>query len=61
MLASHARGTQDSLDNEGIIYKGISAVDAEALQLALIELGRKASDSIGEIRENKHGCCGRGP
>lgn len=58
MLVEDARGKDDARDDDRVIYKGLGSFQVEALRLAMIELGSRAEEALGEVRENEHGCCG---
>jgi hypothetical protein len=58
MLMRDQRGKQDARLTEGVSYQGLAAIDAEALSLAMVELGNRAEEVLEEVRENEYGCCG---
>lgn len=58
MLLRDQRGKNDARQTEGVVYPGISALEVEALSLAMIELGNRAEEVLSEVRENEYGCCG---
>lgn len=58
MLARDRRGKSDAEANEGVIYQGLNVCDAEALEIAMIELGSRAEEVLVEVRDDRYGCCG---
>lgn len=58
MLAKDARGREDARVNANVSYRGMSPVDRETLQLAMIELSDHAEEFLRQVREDDHGCCG---
>lgn len=59
LLVRDARGKRDARENDGVAYAGLSATDAEALEVAMIELNSRATERMEEVRESAHGCCDR--
>ena len=55
MLVEDARGKDDARDDDRVVYKGFDSYQVEALRLAMIELGSRAEEALGEVRENEYG------
>ncbi|NYE27319.1 hypothetical protein HDE78_000244 [Rhodanobacter sp. K2T2] len=59
MLNQDRLGKNDARDEDGVIYQGFSAVEEEALTMAMIELGSCAQEALAQVRDNDSGCWGR--
>lgn len=58
MLIRDQRGKSDARDNPEVSYQGLPACEVEALNLAMLELGKRAEETLEEVRQNDRGCCG---
>ncbi|QDA56027.1 hypothetical protein [Thermomonas aquatica] len=58
MAYADSNGKSHAEDDETVVHKGLDLFDVDGLNVAAIELLSRARESLEDVRENEHGCCG---